>query len=271
MGDPASFAVEAEHNPHMRSEDGSLQIVQNEIACQQWQSLADAYESIGIQVATLPHRAGLVDLCFSANPALVLPMPNGKRIVWLSRMAHDSRQGEVSLHEEFFQAQGIPVRNFPSDVQLFEGTGDGILHPGRFILHAGVGPRSKANAWEHLATENPDLEVFLYELQDSRFYHLDTALVPLDESTAMAVPEAFDQKGKDLIHHLFPNAFSIPLEEALRFAGNAHCPDGKHVLLQEGNPVTEENLVERGFTPIPLQTSEFMKSGGSVFCLKLSW
>ena len=61
----------------------------------------------------------------------------------------------------------------------------------------------------------------------------------------------------------------VPEDEARhRLASNAHCPDGKHVLIQEGCPVTNRQLKEAGFIPVELETGEFLKAGGSVFCMK---
>ena len=255
----------------MRDEHGELQVVDLEKARQQWQDLADAYRRIDIGIDVLPAAEGLPDLCFTANPSLALPLPDGTCDVWLSQMAHPSRAAEVAIHAKFFAAQDLIVHEFPNEVQRFEGCGDGILHPGRFLMHAGTGPRTSVQAWEVFDATYPELVVLHYELQDERFYHLDTALTPLDQHTAMFVPSAFNERGLDLLTAAFDDLIELPLEEALSFAGNAHCPDGHHVLIQSGCERTEAALRERGFKPLALDTSEFRKSGGSVFCLKMAW
>lgn len=269
LGDPAAFAVEDEHNPHMRAPDGSLRRVDRERARVQWQALADAYSAIGVEVHVLPAAEGLADLCFTANPSLVLPAAEGDGIeVWMARMAHDSRAAEVALHAGFFRAQGASVRELPEGVAPFEGAGDGLLHPGRRVVHCGVGPRTCRAAWQALAAARPDLEFRRYRLADRRWYHLDTALVPLDESCALYVPSAFDAAGRRTLATAFREIIAVEDDEAALFAGNAHCPDGRHVLLQAGCPRTEKALRARGYEPVPLETGEFRKSGGSVFCLK---
>jgi N-dimethylarginine dimethylaminohydrolase len=40
------------------------------------------------------------------------------------------------------------------------------------------------------------------------------------------------------------------------------------VLIQEGCTETNARLSAAGFSPVPLDTSEFIKAGGSVFCMK---
>ena len=90
-----------------------------------------------------------------------------------------------------------------------------------------------------------------------------------DASKALIVPPAFDQAGLDLIDHVFETVVEVPEREARELlAGNAHCPDGTHVLIQEGCTGTNERLRRAGFEPVELATDEFLKAGGSVFCMK---
>lgn len=267
LADPAAFEVLELHNPHMAGADGRPNRVDGDAARVQWLALAAAYAAIGQRVEVLPAEPQLADLCFAANPSLLLATPRGPE-AWLARMTHPSRRPEVAAHARWYAARGIPAREMPAAVARFEGGGDGVPHPGRFLLHAGVGPRSERAAWQALAGAHPDLDVLLYELHDPRFYHLDTALAALDERRCLHVPQAFDAHGLELLHAAFEEPIPIPLAEGLRFAGNAYCPDARHVLLPRGCPATEAALRERGYAPIPLDTSEFQKSGGSVYCLK---
>jgi N-dimethylarginine dimethylaminohydrolase len=272
MADPAAFTVEEVHNPFMAAADGQPLRVDLETARQQWLDLFTAFQQLaGLKCVALPAVRGLADLCFTANPSLALPLPDGSTEIWIGRMTHASRQHEQSQHERYFRQIGFEPRHMPESVGNFECHGDGILHPGRFLMHVGVGPRSSQAAWQVLAAAHPQMDLLMYELQDPRFYHLDTALAALDEDTALYVPDAFDATGTELLQAAFPNAIALSVEEALNFAGNAFCPDKKHVFLQAGCDALEDRLRARGFTPVPVQTSEFMKSGGSVFCLKMAY
>ncbi|TAH34494.1 MAG: amidinotransferase [Planctomycetota bacterium] len=268
LADPGRFDIAEVQNVHMAGADGRPRRVDRSAARRQWQALADAYRSGGVAVDVLPAVPGLPDLCFTANPSLYLPLPGGGGELWLARMTHPSRRPEVEQHAAYARARGYVLREMPARVTRFEGSGDGVVHPGRFLLHAGIGARTERAAWEALAAAHPELDILLYALADERFYHLDTALAPLDERSALLVPQAFDRDGLELARAAFPDAIEVPLDEALRFAANAHCPDGRHVLIQRGCARTEAALRERGFTPVPLETGEFIKSGGSVFCLK---
>jgi N-dimethylarginine dimethylaminohydrolase len=272
MADPAAFTVKEANNDFMVDADGNLLEVDAELAREQWLKLFQAFQvHAGLKCIALPAQLGLVDLCFTANPSMALPLPDGSTDIWLGIMAHGSRAAESSQHERFFRQLGFEPKSMPESVSRFEAHGDGILHPGRFILHAGIGQRSSKEAWQHLADVYPEMDVLLYELQDPRFYHLDTALAAIDETTALYVPQAFDETGLALVHKAFPNAIALGEAEALNFAGNAFCPDKKHVFLQAGSADLEAKIAARGFTPVPIDTSEFMKSGGSVFCLKMAY
>jgi len=270
LGHPGDFEVAEAQNAHMRAADGGLQQVDPQRALVQWQALREAYEDIGISTYVIESGAGLPDLCFTANPSLVLACPALEREAWLAKMRHPSRRPETLKHAEFHCARGTRIREMPEHVERFEGCGDGVQHPKRFLMHAGVGPRSTGEAWAYLAAAHPQLDILRYQLVDERFYHLDTALAPLDEQTALFVPEAFDACGRQLVEAAFPQAIPLSLGESLNFAGNAHCPDGKHVIIDAACSETCAALSAAGFTPIPIDTSEFRKSGGSVFCLKLA-
>lgn len=267
LADPADFEVLEVHNPHMAGARGEPHRVDADAARAQWLQLAGAYATLGQRVEILESGGGLPDLCFAANPSLLLPLPEGC-MAWLARMTHASRRPETALHCRWYERHGIALRELPDGIVRFEGGGDGIPHPGRHLLHAGVGPRSERAAWEAIAAAHPELDVLLYALKDARFYHLDTALAALSETTCLYVPEAFDAHGCALLHGAFPTAIEIPRGEAMNFAGNAHCPDGRHVLISRGNPATERALILHGFVPVPVDTTEFQKSGGSVYCLK---
>ena len=271
LGHPGEFQVLEAINTHMRAADGQLNEIDLDLALRQWQRLKTAYEGIGIKTSTLPAQPGLADTCFAANPAMTLPLPDGDKHVWLARMAHSSRKPESELHRTFFEGLNFPIRRMPDRVHRFEGCGDAVLHPECFLIHGGIGPRTDPKAWQALADAYPELDILTYDLVDERFYHLDTALAPLNRNIALYVSEAFTSEGLELLQEAFPIALPLPLEEALLFAGNAHCPDGRHVLIEEACRLTQSMLTELGFKPIPIPTSEFRKSGGSVFCLKQSY
>jgi cyclic dehypoxanthinyl futalosine synthase len=64
--------------------------------------------------------------------------------------------------------------------------------------------------------------------------------------------------------------YRVDREEALTgLACNANAPDGKHVLIEARCARTMRAIRGAGFEVIPIDTSEFLKSGGSVFCMTM--
>ncbi len=260
------FAVEYVINPHMA---GNVGTVDSGAAQQQWETLRLAYQSIGITVETVDGQPGLCDMVFCANTTLPFHTPVGRRGVILSRMHAPQRSGEVAHHAAFFREQGYEVVPLPETLTAdFEGMGDAIWHPGRYLLWGGYGIRTDAAAY-HAVAELLEVPVLLLSLVDEDFYHLDTCFCTLDEESVLIYPGAFDAGGLALIHRVFRRVLEAPEDEARRlFACNAHCPDGAHVLIQRGCNRTVRLLQDTGYTPVELETGEFLKAGGSVFCMK---
>ena len=264
---PHYFDVQYVINPHMSGHVGS---VDRNVAVQQWKALRATYTALGIEPKIVEGQPGLPDMVFCANQTLPFYDPKiNRRGVVLSNMQAEQRKEEVPHFAEYFQGNGYAVERLPDDFDdPFEGMGDAIWHPGRSLLWGGFGFRSALEPYRSLASML-ETRVLALELTDADFYHLDTCFSPLDEHSVLLYPGAFTDDGLDLVEHFFSTIVEAPEEEARhQFACNAHCPDGHHVLIQEGCTTTQKRLRNAGFKPIDLDTSEFMKSGGSVFCMK---
>lgn len=266
MTSPAFFDVAYVINPHMADHVGEVDGAE---AGRQWRTLRDAYEGLGLTVNVLEGEEGLPDMVFCANQTLPYYRPtNGQRGVVVSRMHAEQRRPEVDHFQKFFREIGYEVLPLPADAGDLEGMGDAIWHPRRFLLWGGYGIRTSRSAYEFVS-DQLDVPILLLELRDDSFYHLDTCLAVLDDQTVLIYPGAFTSEGLEIIHKMFERVVEAPEEEARTlFACNAHCPDGKHVLIQEGCAQTTTALREAGFIPVEVQTSEFLKAGGSVFCMK---
>ena len=264
---PDYYDVQYVINPHMSGHVGS---VNHGVAMQQWKALRAVYTALGIEPHIVDGQPGLPDMVFCANQTLPFFDPLAERHgVVLSRMHAEQRRDEVPYFADAFSDLNYTVESLPESVSSpFEGMGDGIWHPGRYLLWGGYGFRSAPEPYEVLAGLL-GARVVALELTDADFYHLDTCFSPLDEHSVLIYPGAFTDDGLALIDHFFTTVVEAPEEEARhQFACNAHCPNGHHVLIQEGCTTTENRLRRAGFKPIELDTSEFMKSGGSVFCMK---
>ena len=224
-------------NPHMKTESGELPVVDEQRAKFQWEKLKAKIEEIGLKVSVLGGQEGLPDMVFSANQ--ILPL-DSKRVL-ASRMATKERSNEVEYLVNFFKNHGLEVKELPSCIERFEGTGDGIWHHGMELLWVGHGPRTSYKAIEFLGMDL-DLPVVPLELIDENFYHLDTCFAIMDSRTVVWTPKAFSPKSQKLIDKFFPRTIEIPYEEAKEaFSCNCWSVDGKNVIVPVNTPGISTN------------------------------
>jgi N-dimethylarginine dimethylaminohydrolase len=266
MCEPEFFDVKDCKNPFM---EGQLNHVDRSLARQQWHKLKATFDGLGYRVHVVAAVSDLEDMVFSANQVLVGCDAEGRQYAITANMVHPSRRREVPFYAEWFKAHYYDVHaaSQSADGPHFEGHGDAIWHPNRQLLWGGYGFRSQKEAYVRIA-ELTGASVILLELVKERFYHLDTAFAALDEQTVMVYPPAFAPDSLELIRRVFANVIELSDADAQNFAGNALAL-GRNVVLQKGSDEACSALRAAGFIPVEVETSEFMKSGGSVFCLKM--
>jgi N-dimethylarginine dimethylaminohydrolase len=115
-----------------------------------------------------------------------------------------------------------------------------------------------------------DSPVVLLKLVNERFYHLDTCFCPLTPEAVLIYPSAFDAESLELILKIFPIVLTAGEGEAVRsMACNAAVVDGKTAILQKGAASVSRHMAVMGLKVIEVDTSEYIKSGGSVYCMKM--
>jgi len=275
MCTPLHFKIVDEKNVHMK---GNLGNTDPDLAQKQWKSLRDIYQqeadSGNIDSLTVMEGAkGCEDMVFCANQSFPWIDYEGENIVVMSRMKHESRQREVGDFETFYELKDYRIFNPPGEGCL-EGMGDLIPMPGKRMIFGGYGHRTEFQTLVDIH-ETLDTDLITLHLVSDSFYHLDTCFIPLDQHTVMIVPLAFDEEGLQKIHSYFKEVIEIPYHEAaVGFALNAHVVNGhkhKFAIIQKNNPITTNILKSKGYKVYEVDTSEFMKSGGSVFCMKMMY
>jgi N-dimethylarginine dimethylaminohydrolase len=272
MVTPRYFNIDTPINAHMLDSHGQPHHLDKAKAQAQWEALKKTYESLGFSVDVVEGGQDLPDMVFCANQSFPFVSKNGERCVVMSNMNNDVRHKEVAHIESFFRAQGYRSLSVAPRTQhtLLEGMGDVAWLGQKRMLLGGYGFRTNKEIYQTLASL-VDCPIAVFELKNPKFYHLDTCLSILNSTTALVCKEAFTSEGFELLQTLIPNLILVPLSEADApgFACNAHCPDEKHVILQKGSSLTCSLLKEKHFVPVEVETSEFIKSGGSVYCMKM--
>jgi N-dimethylarginine dimethylaminohydrolase len=135
------------------------------------------------------------------------------------------------------------------------------------MILAGYGFRTDRRAHDEVA-DTLRMPVVSLELVDPRFYHLDTALAVLDDTTIAYYPPAFSDVARAQLQALFPEAIEVATADAYVLGLNA-VSDGRRVVLPAAATGFARQLVEAGFEPVPVDLSELLKGGGSVKCCTL--
>ncbi|MEP1151041.1 MAG: hypothetical protein JXR20_06545 [Balneola sp.] len=264
---PTHFDVEYVINPHMKGNIGGIDKM---AAMDEWEHLKNAYEELGLETRVIDGVRGYPDMVFCANQSLPYIDEAGNKKVLMSVMHAPERKGEVPLIQKFFEESSYEAFHLnEDDFDDFEGMGDALWHYKRGLIWGGFGFRTSQEVYK-LISDTYDVPVIRLELLNPKFYHLDTCLCILDEKTALIYPQAFTSNGLDLIHALFENVIEASKYEAEElFACNATSPDGKNVFIQQGCTDVNQNLRDHGFKVHEFSTAEYLKSGGSVFCMKM--
>ena len=279
---PTFFGVSYAINPHMaRSlrERAGEDPVDNALAQKQWQELVRTLFLAGIQVSFINPVVGLPDMVFTANAGFI---HNGKIV--LSNFRHIERRSEQEVFKNFFLSKTgfqveelspsiTPSNEEPLDV-YFEGHGDALFY--QDIVFAGHGFRSNelgiCGAMRHTNLRGKCL---LLELINPDFYHLDTCFATIGD-VVVYYPEAFSARSRKSLedevachgghllsvsskdaHNFVCNGVPVKGENGWRFI--TACPTKK----------LQKQFKDLNIEVWPVETGEFLKSGGGARCLVL--
>jgi ornithine--oxo-acid transaminase len=256
MCPPTHFDVSYAINPWMDVEVK----VDRARAQRQWDALVAALQSAGAQIEVLTPHEDLPDLVFTANLGLV----DGDTFI-PARMRHPERRDEPVHAESWFREHGFAIRPLTGDV-VQEGAGDGLPFEGTLV--GGYRTRSSASSYVDIARLT-EARILPVELVDPRFYHVDIVFCPLDARSAIIAPQKMDADSARLIQRLVPDPIVLTDEEVRAFSANAVVVD-RTIVMASCSPRLERELRARGFTPVVVDVSEFLKAGGGPRCLTLA-
>ena len=266
---PDHFGVFYEINPWMHSQD--WQHDERTLADQshrEWDGLRETLSFLGATIDFVPAVAGVPDLVFTANAAIVLD-----RKALLARFRYPQRREEESHYKAAFralQAKGLidSIHTLPEGV-THEGAGDCVFDRTRNLFWMGYGPRSDIAA-RRAIEDTFDVEALPLKLADPRFYHMDTALSALPNGEVMYVPGAFTPEGRALIADRVDAAQRIALgmDDACAFAANTVCI-GNNLVMPGCSAKLRTELESRGYKVVTVPLGSFQRSGGAAFCLTL--
>ena len=228
-------------------------------ASAQWRRLYEKLQELGIKISLLNQVQGLPDMVFTANAGLVF-----KDDFILANFRYPQRRPESACFEAWAETAGMKVRYLPLD-HYFEGEGDALFF--RDMLIAGYRIRSDIQSHVHISSII-EREVLSVELVNPDFYHLDTCFSPLDDTTALFFPDAFDSYGKKVLERAVPDLIPVSEEDARKFCCNAVVEE-RNIIMNQCSRSLQKTLRDIGFELHLLHFDEFIKAGGSSKCMVL--
>jgi len=269
MTEPAGFEVCYQINPWMKPDawrsDPAACRAQAEAASA---ALKAALIDAGGVVETVEAAAGLPDLVFSANAAVVL---DGRAL--LARFRHPERQGEEPVFRAAFEQlrrRGLVQEIVELPDGLFhEGAGDCIWDATRDHFWGGYGPRSSHAALD-VIRQTFGRDVVPLELASERFYHLDTCFCPLSGGEVLYHPPAFTPAALARIRaRVSPSRrLEATAAEAAAFCVNA-VNLGRTVIMARAPDSLRQTLGARGYHLVEVDLDPFILSGGAAYCMTL--
>ena len=269
MTDPSFYDVSYAINPWMRPDAWRDDPdTHRRHAAESFASLQASLRSAGAELVTIDGAAGLPDMVFPANGAVVL---NGRALV--ARFRFPERQGEEPHFRaalETLRVRGLlaEVADLPSGV-FQEGAGDCIWDRTRAQFWVGYGQRSTQESVAALGAFFGQPMVSL-ELVNPRFYHLDTCFCVLPRGEILFYPPAFSAPGVAAIRSIVPADKLIEAtdEDAALFCVNAVALDDT-IVMAEPAPSLRARLAAHGYAVRGVPLDPYILSGGGAYCMTL--
>lgn len=263
--EPLFFDVMYEGNIYMKD----LPLVDLEKAVLQWSSLKEKYEKLGFEIKIIPAVKNLTDMVFTANQSFPFLNNDNEKCVILSRMRNSQRKDEVEHFREFYINEGFKVFELSDSIKQFESMGDALIDYKNERIFGGFGFRTDEKVYDEL-NDITGMGVTKLKLVSDKFYHLDTCFSILGNNEVLICENGFDKASLKKIHDSFDKVYKVSEEENMKsFLCNCHCPDGKNIIVHKNDSSVFKNELSGNYIIIEIETSEFMKSGGSVFCMKM--
>lgn len=267
--EPSHYDVSYRINPWMQPERWAHDPAGSQRAAQRaFQDLCRALREAGCHVIVGDGRAGLPDMVFPANAAIVL---DGRAL--LARFRYAQRQGEEAAYLALFEKlveQGWldSVAQLPPGCYQ-EGAGDCIWDVHRQVFWGAYGPRSTR---ESLAAIEAcfSRQVVPMELATQRCYHLDVCFCPLSGGEILYYPPALTGAALASLHERVPAELLIEATEddLAHFSVNAVCVE-RHIVMSRTTARLRAVLRERGYQVSEVDLTPFMLSGGGAYCMTL--
>lgn len=220
------------------------------LAMQQWRAYVDVLEANGWRTVEVPEAPDCPDAAFVEDTMVVY-----RDVAVIARPGADERKPEVAAAADTIASLGYRLARIEAP-----GTLDGgdVLKVGDTI-YVGRGGRTNAEGIAQLAAAFEPLGATVVTVPITRVLHLKSAVTALPDGTVIGWEPVVDDVA------VFPRFLAMPEE------GGAHVVllDDRRLLMSADCPQSAALLRARGFEPVEVDISEYVKLEGCVTCLSV--
>jgi dimethylargininase len=224
--------------------------VDAELAVRQWQQYVDALTAAGWSTIEVPPADDCPDSVFVEDTMVVY----GDLAV-IARAGAEQRRPEAAAAAQAVEAQGYRLARIDAP-----GTLDGgdVLKIGSTV-YVGRGGRTNQAGIDQLRAHLEPLGARVVAVPVDKVLHLKSAVTALPDGTVIGYEPLVDDPAA------FPNFRPVPEESG------AHVVllDDEQLLMAASAPRTAELFSGLGYTPVPVDITEFEKLEGCVTCLSV--
>ena len=213
------------------------------------------------EIEVLEPQPGLPDLVFTANLGIV----DGDTFI-PARMRHPERRAEPAHAERWFREHGFAIRRLGEDV-VQEGAGDALPFDGTLV--GGYRTRSSASRLRRPRADRRRARSCPSSSPTRASTTSTSSSARSTRARALVAPDKLDAESARLSRELVPDPIALTDDEAAAFCANAVVV-GRTVVMPACSPRLERELRARGFEPVVVDVSEFLKAGGGPRCLTLA-
>ncbi len=224
--------------------------VDTALALRQWEGYVETLRAHGWQTVEVAPADDCPDGVFVEDTMVVF-----RNVALIGRPGAESRRAETEAAERAAAGLGLSINHVREP-----GTLDGgdVLKVGDTV-YVGRGGRTNAAGVRQLRAVFAPLGARVVAVPVSRVLHLKSAVTALPDGMVVGHPPLVDDPS------VFPHFLPVP-EEA-----GAHVVllGGDRLLMSASAPKTAELFAALGYTPVPVDLTEFEKREGCVTCLSV--
>ncbi len=219
------------------------------LAAQQWQGYVAALTGTGWETIEVPEAVDCPDAVFVEDSVV---MYGGTAVI--TNPGADQRKPETAGTAETLRGLGYPVET------MSKGSLDGgdVLKIGS-LVYVGRGGRTDAAGVAEFRSILEPLGARVIAVPLTKVLHLKSAITALPDGTVIGYPPLVDDPS------FFPHFRPMP-EEA-----GSHVVDlgAGRLLMAASAPCSAGLIADLGYTPVPVDITEFEKMEGCVTCLSV--